>query len=94
MAAHRHDMKKFASILLGCVVGLHLALAAAPSESDQKWLQAVTKMVTNGRTEFSTPDEHRVALLKNWATEKGYVVEVMKTDGSFHLVVAHQVAQR
>jgi len=39
---------------MGCLLTLALTVAAEPNQADQKWLDAVQKMVAKGATEVST----------------------------------------
>ena len=75
-------------------VSVCLAVSAQTNPGDQKWLEAVQKMVANGEHRLSTPSEQRVNLFKNWAKEHGYTVKVAKTDGGFRLEVAKELAQK
>jgi len=63
-------MKKTVAIICGCLLTASVALAAEPTEADQKWLTVVTKMVESGNTEISTPSEVRANLLKDWASNR------------------------
>jgi hypothetical protein len=84
-------MKKL--VLLFAITVLSLACVAQPTEADEKWLAAVQKMVTSGKTEVTTPSQDRVDLLKTWAGKNGYTIEVTKTTGGgFKLGVTRQVA--
>jgi len=87
-------MKKLTALVLGCLLTVTFAVAAEPSEADQKWLTAVEKMVTNGQTQVSTPSETRVALLKEWAGKNGYSVDVTKTDACYRLELSKRIAQK
>ena len=60
-------MKRIIIVALGCLLTLNISFAGDPSSSDQKWLTAVEKMITTGRTEVSTPSKDRMDLLKDWA---------------------------
>jgi hypothetical protein len=74
-------MKKIIALTCGLLLGLNSALAAEPSEADQKWLTAVEKKVAQGDTKVSVSSEARIALLKDWATKNGYTVKVTPGDG-------------
>ena len=76
-------MKRITIVALGCLLTLNIALAADPAPSDQKWLTAVEKMVTQGGTTISTPSKDRVDLLKDWAKKKGFSIEVTKSDKGY-----------
>jgi hypothetical protein len=76
-------MKKFAAVLLGCALTFGFTSLAETTPADQKWLEAVEKMVTNGEKKVSTPKEERVALLKEWSGKKGYTVKVTKNDKGY-----------
>jgi hypothetical protein len=71
-------MKKLSVLLLGGLFAATLALGAEPTPADQKWVQAVEKMVAKGEHKVSTPKEERVSLLKDWAAKNGYSVKVTK----------------
>jgi hypothetical protein len=78
-------MKKILALTCGLILGLNSALAAAPSEADQKWLTAVQQKIAQGDTKVSTTSEPRVTLLKEWAVKNGYTVKVTQSEG-FHRV--------
>jgi hypothetical protein len=80
-------MKKLAVLLLGCLMTVGSAIAGEPNAADQKWLEAVEKMVVKGET-VSTPNESRVALLKDWAGKEGYSIKVTKTDTGYSIEVS------
>ena len=62
-------MKKIALVAGLLMVGF--SVLAAPVEADQKWLEAVQKMVEKGKNKVSTPSQERVDLVKKWAAAKG-----------------------
>ena len=86
-------MKKLTAFVSALLLTVGITFAGAPSEADQKWLEVAQKKATEGQR-VSTPSETRVALLKEWATTKGYSVEVTKTDKSFQLDVSRAFAQK
>ena len=85
-------MKKLTALLLGCLLSTSFAFAGEPNAADQKWLQAVEKMVIKGEKTVSTPNEGRVSLLKEWAGKKGYSVKVTKTDTGFAIELSSKEA--
>ena len=94
-------MKRLVVLALsGVLVSFCLtAVSAEPSKADQKWFEAVQKMVASGEHKLSTPNETRANLLKDWGKEKGYTVKVTKTDTGYSIEVsgneaAKTVAQR
>ena len=88
-------MKKLALVFMGCSLAFGFFAAAEPSETDQKWLQAVEKMVTKGEKKISTPVEARVTLFKDWAEKNGYSVKVTKSEQGFGIeVTGKSVAQK
>ena len=86
-------MKKLTAFTSALLLTVGIALAGTPSEADQKWLEVVQKKVAEGQT-VSTSSETRVSLVKEWASTKGYAVEVTKTDKSFHLEVSRAFAKK
>jgi hypothetical protein len=90
----KEHMKKFTAITLSCLFVVASAVGGEPSAADQKWLEVVSKKVTEGQTKASTPSEERVTLAKEWASKKGYTVDVAKTDKSFQLTFAKQIASK
>jgi hypothetical protein len=76
-------MKTKITLLSVCLCLVGFAAVAAPSESDQKWLNTVQNMVSQGKTKVSTPSEARVALMKEWGAKHGYSAKVTKNDQSF-----------
>lgn len=87
-------MKKLTAFTSALLLTAMLSFANTPSEADQKWLQAVEKKITEGQAQVSTPSETRVSLLKEWASTKGYSVNVTKTESSFQLEVNRAYAQK
>lgn len=81
-------MKKFTAVLLGCVLTFSFAAFAEVKEADQKWLEAVEKMVTKGEKKISTPNLDRVNLLKEWGGKKGYTIKATKTEKGYSIEVA------
>lgn len=84
-------MKKL-TVLLGCLLIAGFAVAGEPTAADQKWLQAVEKMVIKGEKSVSTPNEDRVGLLKEWAAKNGYSLKVTKNDASYRIEVTTKEA--
>ncbi|HEY5914667.1 MAG TPA: hypothetical protein VJA21_29100 [Verrucomicrobiae bacterium] len=87
-------MKKLTAVLLGCILAFNFAAFAEVKEADQKWLEAVEKMVTKGEKKITTPNEDRVNLLKAWGDKKGYAVKVTKTEKSYSLEVTPKEAPK
>ena len=71
-----------------------LSALGEPQTADQKWLEAVQKIVTKGDGKVSTPNEVRVNLLKDWAGKNGYAVKVTKTDASYTVQITKTLAQK
>ncbi len=86
-------MKKIAALILCSLLAASVAVASEPNEADQKWLCAVVKMVSEGKTQVSTQSEARVNLLKEWASKNGYSVRVTKTDTSYRIEVSKELAK-
>ena len=86
-------MKKLTAFTSALLLTVGMALAGTPSEADQKWLEVAQKKAAEGQR-VSTPSEARATLLKDWATNKGYSVEVTKTEKSFQLEVSRAFAQK
>lgn len=74
---------KIAVLALSMVLISGFVASAEPNDVDKKWLGAVQTMVTEGKTKVTTPSETRVALLKEWGAQKGYAVQVTKSDTGF-----------
>lgn len=87
-------MKKLTALTLGCLLVVVSAVAGEPTAADQKWLEVVSKKVTDGQAKASTPSEERVALAKQWASQKGYTVNVAKVEKSFQLTFSKQLASK
>lgn len=87
-------MKKIIALVCGCLLTAGVAMAAEATEADQKWLSAVTKMVEGGKTEISTPSEVRAGLLKEWASNKGFAVQVSQNNNSYKLELSKQLASK
>ncbi len=83
-------------IALACVgfLTLSAALAAEPSQNDQKWLTAIEKKVAQGDTKISTPSEERVNLLQDWAGKNSYTATVTKSEGSYRVELTKSLAQK
>ena len=86
-------MKKITVIALGCLLTLNLALAGDPTPSDQKWLEAVKNMVAEGQTTISTPSKDRIDMLKDWAKQNSYSVEVTQKDQGYRATLSKSVAK-
>jgi len=83
-----------------CVIqffwNLHIELAKQENskDADQKWLEAVQKIVTKGESKVSTPNEVRVNLLKEWGGKNGYSVKATKTETGYNIEVSRNLAQK
>ena len=86
-------MKKLV-VLLGCVLAFNLAALGQPDPADQKWLEAVEKMVAKGESKIATPKENRVNLLKEWGSKNGYTVRVTRTETGYSVEVTKSLAQK
>ena len=86
-------MKKLTAFTSALLLTVGIALAGTPSEADQKWLEVAQKKAAEGQR-VSTPSETRATLLREWATTKGYSVEVTKTEKSFQVEVSRAYAQK
>lgn len=86
------NMKKLVC-LIALVAATSLAVAET-KEADKKWLDVVQKMVTEGKTQISTPSQERVDLLKEWGRKQGYSVTVNKTEAGFRLELTKLVAKK
>jgi hypothetical protein len=80
-------MKRTTLSILGCILAVNMALAAEPSAADQKWITVVEKMVSEGKSTIATPSKDRVELLKEWAKNKGYSIEVSSNDKGFQAAI-------
>jgi hypothetical protein len=87
-------MKMFSVLLLGSLLTFNLTALAETKPADQKWLEAVQKMVTKGEHRVSTPSEERANLLKSWGKEKGYSVHVTKTEGGYLIEISKNLASK
>ncbi|HOX56223.1 MAG TPA: hypothetical protein P5205_04335 [Candidatus Paceibacterota bacterium] len=88
-------MKKLAVLLLGYSLTFGFAtLAGEVKAADQKWLEAVQKMVVKGEKTVSTPNADRANLLKDWASKNNYSVKVTKTEAGYSMEVSKQLAQK
>lgn len=87
-------MKKFAVLLLGVLLMVGYAALGQPTAADQKWLEAVQKMVASGQSKVSTPDENRVNLLKEWGAQNGYGLRVTRTETGYTIELSRDLAQK
>jgi hypothetical protein len=87
-------MKKLAVLLLGCSLIFGFAALGETKDADQKWLEAVQKMVAKGENKVSTPNEVRVNLLKEWGTKNGYSVKVTKAETGYSIEASKSLAQK
>jgi hypothetical protein len=78
-------MSKVVAVVVGCLLVVGSSAMGAPNAADQKWLDTVQKMVENGQARISTPSQERVDLLKKWAIEKGYTLEVVKFEAGYRI---------
>src|SRR5215831_565933 len=81
-------MKKQILLGIACLMTTFVVSATEPTPADQKWLQAVEKMVAKGEKKVTTANEERVNLAKEWADKNGYSVKVTKAGNSFNLEFA------
>jgi len=86
-------MKKLSVLLLGIALLSGAAFAENVSDADQKWLNVVEKMVSEGKKEVSTASDARVTLAKNWALKKGFTAEVAKTEKGFVITFGKGLAK-
>jgi hypothetical protein len=87
-------MKKLSLLLLGCALAFNFAALGGTKNADQKWLDAVQKMVAKGESKVSTPNEVRATLLKEWGKKNGYSVKATKTETGYRLEVSKSLAQK
>jgi uncharacterized FAD-dependent dehydrogenase len=85
-------MKKI--VLLIAVVAATCLANAETKDTDKKWLEAVQKMVAEGKKDVSTPNQARVDLVKEWAKKQGYSVDVSKTQVGFRIELTKPVAKK
>jgi hypothetical protein len=87
-------MKIAKMLLLACFLTSGLAFAdTSATDADKKWLQAVEKMVTDGKMKVSTPSETRVNLLKEWAGKNGYTANSARTGTSYKVELSKSVVK-
>jgi hypothetical protein len=86
-------MKRIIAIASLGLFTLSAAVAAEPSQADQKWLTAVEQKVAKGDKVVSTPNKDRVNLLKKWADEKGYTLVVTKTGENYRVELSKSLAR-
>ena len=87
-------MKKIAVLMLGCLLTFGLTALGEIKDADQKWLEAVQKMVVKGEKKVSTPNEARANLLKEWGSKNGYSVKVTKAETGYSIEVSKSLAQK
>jgi putative hemolysin len=80
-------MTRIAALALVLLLSFSYLANAEPSEADNKWLGAVQSMVAEGKTKISTPSVERVNLLKEWCAQKGYTVQVTRTESHYSIEV-------
>jgi len=87
-------MKYLFALTVACL----LVTSSSPAEEtptvNQRWLAAVKHKVTSGDTRISTPLPERLALLKTWATENGYSLEITKFADNFRVNVVKPIAKQ
>ncbi len=90
-------MKKLVIVTSCFVLALGVVFAGEPnssSKSNEKWLAAVEKMVTEGKTKVSTPSKDRVTLLEKWAEKNGYTAKVTKTEVGYQIHLSKNLAKQ
>jgi len=87
-------MKKLAVLLPGCSLTFNFAALGETKDADQKWLEAVQKMVAKGENKVSTPKEARANLLKEWGAKNGYSIKVTKAETGYSIEVSKSLAQK
>lgn len=87
------NMKKVIVAAVSLLLFAGYVALAEPSAADQKWLEAVQKMVDKGQTQISTPSADRVKLVKDWAAKSGFTVAVTQNESSYKLEITKHVAK-
>ena len=87
-------MKKLAVLLLGFSLTFTFAALGEVKAADQKWLEAVQKMVAKGEKTVSTPNADRVSLLKEWGGKNGYSVKATKTEAGYSIEISKSLAKK
>lgn len=79
-------MKKLITLISACLL-TGISYAGELSKADQKWSEAVQKMIAAGAATISTPVESRAKLAKELADKRGRESKVEKTDKGYRIVV-------
>ncbi len=87
-------MKTLATILFSILLLGSAAVADDVKPADQKWIEAVSKMVSEGKTTVSTPQPERAELLKKWAAKQGYSAQVTKTEKGYRIELSKSLAKK
>lgn len=87
-------MKLISVLLLGGLLSFNLTALAETKPADKKWLEVVQKMVAKGERKVATPSEERMNLLKTWAKEKGYTLQVTKTQTGYSIELTKNLASK
>lgn len=87
-------MNKLAVLLMGVFLTFNFTALGEPKDADQKWLEAVQKMLAKGEHKVSTPKQVRADLLKEWGAKNGYSVKVTKAETGYSIEVSKSLAQK
>ncbi len=79
-------MKKLITLIAVCLL-TGVSYGGELSKADQKWSEAVEKMIAAGAATISTPAESRAKLAKELAEKRGRASKIEKTEKGYKVVV-------
>lgn len=88
-------MKKWFKVLMvSCLMTSGVAFGEETKAADQKWLEVVKSMVSEGQSVVSTPSETRVNLLKDWSKKNGFAANITKEQAGYRIEITKGFAQK
>jgi hypothetical protein len=85
-------MKRVIAIVLGLMLLGNITAQAEVDAADKKWLETIEKIIAKGETSIPTTSAQRMAMLKDWASKKGYAVMVGKNELGYHVELFPKIA--
>ncbi len=88
-------MKKWFKVLMvSCLMTSGVAFGEETKAANQKWLEVVKSMVSEGQSVVSTPSEARLNLVKDWSKQNGFTASVTKEQAGYRIEITKGFAQK
>lgn len=76
--------------MVSCLMTAGVAFGAETKTADQKWLEVVQHMVSEGQSVVSTSSEARLTLLKDWSKKNGFAANVTKEQAGYRIEITKE----